>query len=89
MHFGSRDFQFCSAGGVVGNVVTIEGTNFFNVSSVSFNGTPASFTVGTTGEIAAYVPTNATTGPIAVVTGVGMAVTTNNFTVETTATTAC
>jgi RHS repeat-associated protein len=82
-------FSFSPDSGSVGNVVTIEGTNFFTVSSVTFNGTPATFTVGTTGEIAAYVPTNAITGPITVVTGVGTAVTSNSFTVETTATPAC
>jgi RHS repeat-associated protein len=82
-------FSFAPASGMVGNVVTIEGTNFYTVSSVSFNGTPASFTVGSIGEIAAYVPTNVTTGPITVVTGIGTAVTTNSFTVETTTTPAC
>ena len=76
-------YSFSATSGVVGNVVTVLGTNFYNVSSVSFNGTPAVFTVGSGGELGAYVPAGATTGPITVVTGVGQAESSGSFTVTT------
>ncbi len=54
-----------------GNVhasVAILGTNLTGASSVSFNGTPASFTVVSSSEITTMVPTGATTGTVQVTT---------------------
>jgi uncharacterized repeat protein (TIGR03803 family) len=52
----------------IGTAVTIYGNNLTGATSVSFNGTPASFTVLSETEISATVPTGATTGRIEVVT---------------------
>jgi uncharacterized repeat protein (TIGR01451 family) len=65
-------------------LVTILGTSFFNVSSVSFNGAnTANFTVVSSTEIRATVPLSATTGPIRVSTPDGTAVSATNFLVTT------
>ncbi len=58
-------------GGTVGTPVTILGTNLTGVTSVTFNGTPATITGGSTSEIATTVPAGATTGNIQVVTSSG------------------
>lgn len=52
--------------GPIGTSVTISGFNFLNVSSVTFNGTRASFTVDSSTQITATVPFGATTGPVTV-----------------------
>jgi uncharacterized repeat protein (TIGR03803 family) len=52
----------------IGTAVTIYGNNLTGATSVSFNGTAASFTVLSATEISATVPTGATTGRIEVVT---------------------
>jgi uncharacterized repeat protein (TIGR03803 family) len=52
----------------VGTPVTIYGTDLTGATSVSFNGTPATFTVVSATEISTTVPTGATTGTIEVVT---------------------
>jgi hypothetical protein len=55
--------------GTVGATVNILGTSLTGVTSVTFNGTAATFTVNSTGtEITTTVPTGATTGYIDVVT---------------------
>jgi hypothetical protein len=54
--------------GVGGVDVTILGTNFFGVTNVTFNGVMAPINVATTNSIQTTVPTNATTGPITVMT---------------------
>jgi hypothetical protein len=54
--------------GAVGNVITIQGTNLFAVAAVMFNGIPAQFIAQSNGELLAYVPINATTGPISLET---------------------
>ena len=54
--------------GKVGAAVTILGTNLMGATSVSFNGTAASFTVVSSSEITTTVPTGATTGKVKVVT---------------------
>ena len=56
------------AAGKVGSEVTILGSNLKDVSSVTFNGTPASFTAHTATVIKAIVPTGATSGTIEVIT---------------------
>jgi len=57
--------------GPVGTVVTIGGSAFDGATSVTFNGTAASFTVQSYSRINATVPLGATTGPIVVVTPSG------------------
>ncbi len=68
--------------GVVGALeanVVILGNNLVGTTSVTFNGTPATFTVVSASEITTTVPIGATTGPV-VVTTLGGALTSNvNF----------
>ncbi len=52
--------------GAVGAPVIILGNNFKDVKSVSFNGTPALFTVKSASEILTTVPTAAKTGTVTV-----------------------
>ena len=54
--------------GKVGRLVNILGTNFTGATSVSFNGTPATFTVVSSSLITTSVPTGATTGLVTVTT---------------------
>jgi uncharacterized repeat protein (TIGR03803 family) len=54
--------------GAVGKAVTILGTNLTGATSVTFNGTAATFTVKSKSEITTTVPTGATTGTVQVVT---------------------
>jgi len=66
--------------GPVGKKITILGTNLTGVSAVSFNGTPATFTAGTS-AILATVPAGATTGTITVTTSSGTLLSNVVFTV--------
>jgi uncharacterized repeat protein (TIGR01451 family) len=66
-----------SAAGI-GTLVVIRGLNFDQIQAVLFNGTPAPFSL--MGDLWATVPTNATTGPITVVTSGGSAVSAAPFT---------
>jgi uncharacterized repeat protein (TIGR03803 family) len=54
--------------GTLGAAVIILGTNLTGTTSVTFNGTAATFTVKSTSEITTTVPTGATTGTVQVVT---------------------
>ncbi len=54
--------------GPVGSVVIILGNNLTGTTAVSFNGTPAIFTVVSASEITAVVPSGATNGTVTVVT---------------------
>jgi uncharacterized repeat protein (TIGR03803 family) len=54
--------------GKVGAAVKIFGTNLTGATSVSFNGTPATFTVVSSSEITTTVPAGATTGTVQVAT---------------------
>jgi uncharacterized repeat protein (TIGR03803 family) len=54
--------------GKVGARVIILGTNLTGATSVSFNGTAATFTVASSSEITTTVPTGATMGPVKVTT---------------------
>ncbi len=54
--------------GNVGVEVTLLGTNLKGATAVSFNGTPAAFTVVSTSEILTNVPAGAKTGTVAVST---------------------
>jgi uncharacterized repeat protein (TIGR03803 family) len=57
--------------GKVGAAIKILGTNLTDATSVTFNGTPATFTVLSSSEITTTVPTGATTGTVEVVTPSG------------------
>jgi uncharacterized repeat protein (TIGR03803 family) len=57
--------------GKVGKAVRILGTNLIGATSVTFNGTAATFTVKSKSEITTTVPTGATTGTVQVVTPSG------------------
>jgi hypothetical protein len=73
--------SFTPTSGPVGTSVTITGANFTGASSVTFNGTSATFTFDSATQITATVPTGATTGPIAVTTTAGTGTSASNFTV--------
>jgi uncharacterized repeat protein (TIGR03803 family) len=57
--------------GAVGSAVKILGTNLSSASSITFNGTPATFTVVSSAEITTTVPAGATTGRVQVGTTAG------------------
>jgi len=73
---------FSPASGTAGTTVTITGSNFADASSVTFNGSTASFTIDSASQISATVPAGATSGPIAVTTGTGTATSASAFTVD-------
>ncbi len=68
--------------GVVGDNVTINGTNFSTASVVKFNGTDADFTANSSTKITATVPSGATTGKITVTNAGGTATSGSTFTVK-------
>ncbi|MDR3458101.1 MAG: DNA/RNA non-specific endonuclease [Verrucomicrobiae bacterium] len=75
-------FGFSPVSGAPGTNVVITGTNFISAYAVTFNGVNAgSFTVNSSNQITAVVPTNASTGFISVSSPAGVAVTSSNFTV--------
>lgn len=87
MNFSARSSDsprinsFSPGRGAPGTVVTIAGANFVGVTSVTFNGVPATFEAKSAGEIAATVPEGATAGPIAVTTPTGTGTSEANFSV--------
>jgi hypothetical protein len=77
-----RITSFSPAHGGIGASVAINGANFTGATSVTFNGIAATNrVVNSAVKITATVPTNASTGPIAVTTPGGTATSTNNFTI--------
>ena len=72
--------SFTPATGPAFTTVTINGFNFANVSSVTFNGMPASFLVNSENQITATVPYGAGTGPIVVTTAIGSGTSTSTYT---------
>ncbi len=60
--------EMLPAWGKVGAAIRILGTNLMGATSVTFNGTPAKFTVNSGSSINATVPAGATTGTVQVVT---------------------
>ncbi len=71
--------SFHPESGPVGSVITIVGGNFNAVSEVSFNDEPGSFTVESTNELHATVPSGASTGKITVTTDEGTATSADDF----------
>jgi uncharacterized repeat protein (TIGR03803 family) len=65
--------------GKVGAAVKILGTNLTGATSVTFNGTTATFTVASKSEITTTVPSGATTGKVQVVTSGGTLTSNVNF----------
>jgi uncharacterized repeat protein (TIGR03803 family) len=68
--------------GTVGATVEILGQGFKGATSVSFNGTPASFTAVTDTYLTAVVPATATTGNVKVVTSTGTLTSSHKFFVK-------
>jgi uncharacterized repeat protein (TIGR03803 family) len=68
--------------GLVGAHIKILGTNLTGSTSVTFNGTAATFVVASKSEITTTVPTGATTGTIKVVTPHGMLTSIQKFRVQ-------
>ncbi|HEV2381130.1 MAG TPA: choice-of-anchor tandem repeat GloVer-containing protein [Terriglobia bacterium] len=66
----------------VGRTIRILGNNLTGATSVTFNGTAATFTVKSATYISTTVPTGATTGPVQVVTPSGTLTSNVNFRVE-------
>jgi uncharacterized protein (TIGR03437 family) len=52
----------------VGKTIKILGTNLTSATGVTFDGTPATFTIVSSSEISATVPAGAKTGKVQVVT---------------------
>ena len=76
--------SFAPTSGTVGTSVTITGTGFTGVTSVTFAGvSAASFTFNSDNSINAVVPAGAKTGSIAVTTHNGTGMSASNFTVTT------
>ena len=61
--------------------MTITGTNLTGAAGVTFGGASAAFSVDSSTQITATVPSNAVTGHLSVTTGAGTAVSFNTFTV--------
>ena len=70
-----------TASGAPGSSVIILGSNLTGASKVTFNGAAATFTLVSSTEITATIPTGATTGPIVVTTPKGVLNSNKNFTV--------
>ncbi len=73
---------FSPPAGIIGDDITIAGSNFVGVTAVFFNGTLTTFTNNSSTLITASVPGGATTGPISVVTTNGTVTTFTNFVVN-------
>jgi uncharacterized repeat protein (TIGR01451 family) len=65
--------SFTPASGPVGTQVAVTGTGFVGTTSVSFNGTSATFLVSSDGSLSTVVPPGAATGAIQVTTPGGTA----------------
>ncbi len=67
--------------GPAGVPVMISGAGFAGTTAVSFNGTPAAFTVDSDAQISTAVPAGATSGPISVTNRAGSTTSHTSFTV--------
>ena len=72
--------RFSPGSGRVETVVTITGTDFTGATSVRFNGVAATFTVESSTQITATVPSGASTGKISVTNPGGTATSSASFT---------
>jgi hypothetical protein len=80
---GPQISSFNPTSGPVGTEVTITGSGFTATTAVRFNGVAATqFTIDSNTQIRATVPTGATSGPIAVVSGAGTGTSAASFTVQ-------
>jgi hypothetical protein len=75
--------SFTPSSGPAGTNVTISGSHLSGATTVSFNGSPAAFTVNSDSQIGATVPNGATSGPIAVTTPAGSATSSTSFSITT------
>jgi hypothetical protein len=73
--------NFTPTSGSPGTPVTVNGSGFTGTSAVKFNGTAAGYTVNSDTKITATVPSNATSGKIAVTNSLGTATSTQTFSV--------
>ncbi len=73
--------NFSPTNGAVGSSVVISGSGFTGASSVKFNGTAASFTVNSSTQITATVPSGATSGTISVIAPGGQVTSAGSFTI--------
>lgn len=74
-----RIANFSPNHGDVGQTVTVNGANFFNVTGVTLNGQTASFEALTLTQLTFRVPQNALTGRIAITTPAGTATSATDF----------
>ncbi|HEX8529608.1 MAG TPA: IPT/TIG domain-containing protein, partial [Cytophagales bacterium] len=74
-----RITAFAPARGPKGTVVTLTGTGFTGATGVTFNGTPAAYTVVSSSQITATVPEGAQTGGIRVLAPSGQDLTRTDF----------
>lgn len=76
-----RIASFSPGSGGVGTSVTVTGTNLSGATSLSFNGTPATFQVISATQIATTVPAGASSGKVSVATPNGSASSAADFSV--------
>jgi DNA/RNA endonuclease G (NUC1) len=74
-------YAFTPLSGAANTNIVITGTNFGSASAVAINGVSVAFTVNSSAQITAIVPTNDTSGPISITTPDGTAISSANFTV--------
>jgi hypothetical protein len=78
--------SFNPTAGNAGTSVVITGSDFINVSQVSFNGTAQpTYTVNSPTQITTTIPSGATTGTISITTIAGTATSSNSITIDNTA----
>lgn len=78
--FGARPFvSTLPSSRRIGQQVSILGTDLTGATGVTFNGTPATFTVISETEISAIIPAGATTGSVVVTTPGGMLTSNKRF----------
>lgn len=68
--------------GTANSSVVLRGTNFTGVTTVMFNGAPASFSVNSPTQITTTVPTTATSGRISLLAAGGLATSSSTFSVN-------
>lgn len=72
--------SFSPSSGTPGTTIIVNGSGFTGVTAVAFNGTPAAaFSVISTSQLSAVVPTGAALGKIGVTNSCGTVLSTNNF----------